>query len=137
MRVMLTRILAVVAALLAALVVHQYNQIGQLRAEVSRTTERAVAQARSIAADSLEGHGAEYQRTLTWLNDFYKAPDGLQRVDGLWINGHPDYEGIGAWVFDVYLTRRLRGDSEEQARKAIESAIRLSDEWRAKHPSES
>lgn len=137
MPVMLTRILAVVAALLAALVVHQYNQIGQLRAEVSRTQERAIAQARSIAADSLEGQGAEYQRTLVWLNAYYKAADGLQRPEGLWINGHPDYEGIGAWVFDVYLTRRLRGDSEELALKAIESAIRRSDEWRTKHPSQS
>jgi hypothetical protein len=133
MRVMMTRILAVVAALLAALVVHQYNQIGQMRAEVAAAEQRAITRARSIAADSMEGLGAEIQRTMLWLDNYYKAPEGLQRPEGLWIKGHPDYEGIGAWIFDVYLRHRLKGESEDQARQAIETAIRGSDEWRSKH----
>ena len=51
---MLTRILGVVAALLAALVVHQYSQISDLRAEVANGQERGAAQARAAFVDSIE-----------------------------------------------------------------------------------
>jgi hypothetical protein len=37
------------------------------------------------------------------------------------------------WVFDVYLRNRLKGQSEEQARRSVEDAIKQSDEWRTKH----
>src|SRR5262245_1361287 len=110
---MLTRILAVAAALLAALVVHQYSRIGQLNAQLADAQTQAVGQARVIVTNSLEGSGPEIQRTLEWLNDFYKSRDGLQRPNGLWIANHPDWEGISVWVFDVYLRHRLKGDSEE------------------------
>src|SRR5438309_6957064 len=133
MATMLTRILAVATALLAALVIHQYNQIGQLRNEVDDAQKQAVVRARRIVADSMEGQHGEVQRTMTWLNDFYKSPDGLQRPEGLWIGGHPDYEGLSTWVFEVYLRNRLRGLSEEQARQAVEKMIKQSDEWRVKH----
>ena len=130
---MLTRILAVATALLAALVIHQYNQIGQLRTEIADAHAQAIAQARHITADSMEGQGAEIKRVMSWLNGFYKSPDGLQRSEGLWINGAPDYEGIGYWMFEVYLRNRLKGMPEEQARQSIETAIKASDEWRTKH----
>ena len=131
---MLTRILAVATALLAALVVQQYNRIGQLRLEVAAAQTSALEKARASVADSMQDQGAEMQREMMWLHDFYKSPDGLQRPEGLWIGGHPDFEGIGAWVFDVYLRHRLRGESEEQARQAIVNAIKQSEEWRTKHP---
>jgi hypothetical protein len=134
---MLTRILAVATALMAALVIHQYNQIGQLRAEIDDAQKQAVVRARHIVADSMEGQHGEVQRTMTWLNDFYKSPDGLQRSEGLWIAGHPDYEGISTWVFEVFLRNRLKGQTEEQARQAIETAIKGSEEWRAKHRAKS
>lgn len=130
---MLTRILAVATALLAALVIHQYNQIGQLRAEITDAQAQAVTRARHITADSMEGQGAEVKRVMSWLNGFYKSPDGLQRSEGLWLSGAPDYEGIGFWVFEVFLRNRLKGMSEEQARQSIEQAIKQSDEWRTKH----
>ena len=130
---MLTRILAVATALLAALVIHQYNQIGQLRAEVADVQAQAIARARQITGDSMEGQGAEVNRVMTWLNGFYKSPDGLQRTEGLWKAGAPDYEGIGFWVFEIYLRNRLKGLSEDQARQAIENAIKQSDEWKTKH----
>lgn len=130
---MLTRILAVATALLAALVIHQYNQIGQLRTEIADAHAQAIAQARQITADSMEGQGAEVKRVMSWLNGFYKSPDGLQRSEGLWINGSPDYEGIGFWVFEIYLRNRLKGMSEEQARLSVETALKQSDEWRTKH----
>jgi hypothetical protein len=130
---MVTRILAVVTALLAALVIHQYSQIGQLRAEVANGEERGAMHAKSALVDSLTGQGAEIQRTMTWLNDYYKAPDGLKRPEGLWIGGHPDYEGLSIWVFTVYLPHRLQGDSEDQSRQAVVDAIKQSDEWQVKH----
>jgi len=130
---MLTRVLAVAAALLAAFVIHQHNQIGQLQAQVAEAQTQAVQRARNIASDSMEGQTAEIQRAMKWLDDFYKAPDGLQRPEGLWIGGHPDYEGLSTWVFEVYLRNRLRGMSEEQARQSVEKMIKQSDEWRVKH----
>jgi hypothetical protein len=130
---MLTRVLAVATVLLAVLVVHQYTTINELRGQVTAAETRAAAQARSAVADSMEGQGAEVQRVMTWLNEFYKSPDGLKRPEGLWIHDHPDYEGLSVWVFDVYLRRRLKGDTEDQARQVIETTIKQSDEWRAKH----
>ena len=132
--IMLSRVLAVATALLTALVIHQYNTINQLRADAADTQARLVADARATAAGSMEGQGAEIQRALNWLDAFYKDRQGLDRSQGLWINSHPDFEGIGYWIFDVYLRRRLKGDSEQDARAAVETAIRRSDEWRAKHP---
>ena len=70
---------------------------------------------------------------MGWLHDFYKSPEGLNRPEGLWIDGHPDFEGLSGWIFDVYLRRRLLGDTEEQARAAIETAIKGSDEYRRRH----
>jgi hypothetical protein len=131
--IMLTRVLAVSTALLAALVIHQYSTINQLRSDVVAAQTRALADARASVADSMEGQGDEVQRVMMWLNDFYKSPDGLQRSEGLWLSGHPDFQGISVWVFDLYLRHRLRGDTEDQARKAIETAIKDSDEWRVKH----
>jgi hypothetical protein len=130
---MLTRILGVVAALLAALVVHQYSQIGELRADVANAQERGVLQARAAFVDSMGAQGAEIQRTMTWLNDYYKSSEGLQRPGGLWIDGHPDYEGLSIWVFTVYLPHRLKGESEDQSRQAIVDAVKQSEEWRTKH----
>ena len=130
---MLTRILGVVAALLAALVVHQYSRIGELRAEVANAEERGAMQAKAAFVDSMGAQGAELQRTMTWLNDYYKSSEGLQRSGGLWIDGHPDYEGLSIWVFTVYMPHRLKGDSEDRSRQAIVDAIKESDEWRTKH----
>lgn len=130
---MLTRALAVVTAFLAVLVIHQYTLIGDLRNQVTAAQTRAVEQARAAVADSMEGQGAEVQRVMTWLHEFYKSPDGLQRPEGLWIHDHPDYEGLSVWIFDVYLRHRLKGETEEQARQAIENAVKQSEEWRIKH----
>ena len=130
---MVTRILAVVTALLAALVVHQYSQLGQLRAEVANAEERGAMHGKASLVDSLGEQGAEIQRTMTWLNDYYKSPDGLKRSEGLWIGGHPDFEGLSIWVFTVYLPHRLKGESEDQSRQAVVDSIKQSEEWRVKH----
>jgi hypothetical protein len=130
---MITRILAVVSALFAALVIHQYSQIGQLRAEVANAEERGALRARSSFLDSLAGQGDELQRTMTWLDGYYKSAEGLQRPEGLWIHQHPDFEGLSVWVFSVYLPRRIKGDTEEEARQAVVDAIKQSEEWQVKH----
>ncbi len=131
---MLTRILAVTTAILAAFALTQFNTNGQLRDQIAQSEARAVTQARSLTADSMPGQSAEVQRVTKWLHEFYKSPEGLRRPEGLWIDGHPDYEGMGFWIFDVYVRRRLQGDTEEQARAAIETAIKDTQEWKAKHP---
>jgi hypothetical protein len=77
-----------------------------------------------------------------FLHGYYAAPEGLQRAEGLWKptpkypNGAPDFEGIGAWLFDVYLSERMKGKSRADARAAYVKQIRSSDEWRGKHPGE-
>ena len=130
---MLTRILAITTALLALLAIQQCSSIGDLRTQLADAQAQAVSEARASVAASMEGQHVETQRVMTWLNDFYKSTDGLQRPEGLWIDGHPDFQGIGMWVFDVYLRNRLNGQSEEQARRTVEDAIKQSDEWRTKH----
>jgi hypothetical protein len=130
---MLVRILAVTIVLLALLAIQQCNSVGDLRTQLAAAQAQSLSEARASVAESMEGQSAETQRIMTWLNDFYKSTDGLQRPEGLWIDGHPDFQGIGMWVFDVYLRNRLKGQSEEQARRSVEDAIKQSDEWRTKH----
>lgn len=74
-----------------------------------------------------------------WLDTFYRAPEGLQRVNGLVRfddqgRPSPDWEGVGAWLFDVYWNTRLAGKSEGDARAAVIAEIQKQDEWKGKHP---
>lgn len=76
-----------------------------------------------------------------FLHAYYISPWGLQRPQGLWIVGpdgigHPDWEGIAAWLWDVYLKARVAGKSRAEARAAYITQIRQSAEWRTKHPGE-
>lgn len=129
----MTRVLAVATALFAAFAVHQYNTVGRLQNDLRGAEERFATRARIMASESMEGQGAEIQRVMKWLNDYYQSADGLRRPEGLWIDGHPDYEGLSVWIFDVYVRRRLQGDTEDQARTAVETAIKQSAEWKQKH----
>lgn len=67
------------------------------------------------------------------LDRFYSAPEGLQRPDGLSLNGQPDFLGIAAWVVDVYLGARLNGASPEQAWARVVADIQSTEEWKRKH----
>lgn len=71
---------------------------------------------------------------LNWLDRYYAAPEGLQRPNGLSLNGKPDFEGIAAWYLDVYQQERIKGKSRADARAVYVSQIRASDEWKQKHP---
>jgi hypothetical protein len=75
----------------------------------------------------------EFLEVLNRLDRFYAAPEGLQRPEGLSIAGGPDFLGIAAWIFDVYLSQRLTGASPNAAWIITENAIRATDEWRSKH----
>ncbi len=75
-----------------------------------------------------------------WLHHYYRAPEGLQRPDGLWkpetpsAIAQPDWEGIGAWLFDVYLHERVAGRNATDATLEVIRQIRQTDEWKSKHP---
>jgi hypothetical protein len=73
----------------------------------------------------------EYLGAMARLDEAYKTE--LLRPDGLSIGGRPDFLGIAAWIFDVYLNERLRGESQEKAWELVLRAIRDSDEYRRKH----
>lgn len=70
------------------------------------------------------------------LDAYYSSTEGLQRPEGLSKNGRPDWEGVGAWLLDVYLQARVAGKSPADARAAYVSAIRRTGEWQGKHPGE-
>jgi hypothetical protein len=131
---MLTRVLALATVLLTALVVYQLRTIGELRTTAAAATRRA-ADTRGAMMQAVADRSLDVQRAVAWLDDFYKAQDGLQRPGGLCGEGRPDYVGIGAWIFDVYLRHRLQGDTDEQSRDAVVNGIKQSPEWRGKHPS--
>lgn len=73
---------------------------------------------------------------MNWLDNYYKAPEGLQRPDGLSLGGRPDFLGIAAWYLDVYQQQRIAGKSRTEARAEYVRQIRHSDEWKQKHPGE-
>ena len=75
----------------------------------------------------------EFLDVLNRLDRFYAAPEGLQRPNGLSIAGGPDFLGIAAWIFDIYLNERLAGISPNGAWTVTENAIRATNEWRGKH----
>jgi hypothetical protein len=127
------RVLAVLTTLFVIVCGRQYSQIRDLRLRFDALQVRALADDRRAVADSMVGQGAEIAGVLVWLHGHYKAAEGLQRPNGLWIGDHPDYEGIAHWVFEVYLRNRLAGQTPMQAQQAVDEAIKRTDEWRTKH----
>jgi tartrate-resistant acid phosphatase type 5 len=76
----------------------------------------------------------EFLQAMQRLDVLYRAPEGLQRSGGLSIEGTPDFVGIAAWIFDIYLNARLGGTAVDTAWAQVVQNIEASDEWRAKHP---
>lgn len=81
----------------------------------------------------LPGRG-EMMAAGEWLDAYYKSEDGLQRKKGMSIGGRPDWEGVGAWLFDVYLKARIAGKSVDEAKAAVVAAIHTTEEWNGLHP---
>jgi hypothetical protein len=76
---------------------------------------------------------SELLAVMEALDNFYRAPEGLQRPQGLSLNGSPDFQGIATWIVDIYMTARLVGFSPTDSFTLVVYQIMQTDEWRAKH----
>jgi hypothetical protein len=76
---------------------------------------------------------SELLRVMELLDWFYRSQDGLQRPDGLSLNGVPDFQGIATWIVDIYMTARLVGFSPDDSFLLVVYGIMQTDEWKAKH----
>jgi hypothetical protein len=134
---LLTTLLLVVVVVLGGWVYWQNRRIAQLESSMEFQQRQFEAQVGKLAAEKLKGQRANVLQAAQWLHEYYKSDDGLKRADGLWRpdQKQPDFEALGAWIFDVYLNARVEGKTEEEARMMITDAIRGSDEWHRVHPS--
>jgi hypothetical protein len=107
--------------------VHWRNNNPPFRGQVGAPVTKPVTEAPKLPGRE------EMMRAGEWLDLFYSSRDGLQRAEGLSKNGRPDWEGVGAWLFDVYLVARLAGKDAMEARAAVVAAIQGTDEWKEKH----
>jgi len=132
---LITTILVVVVVVLIGQVFWQQRRIQQLQFSMEFQQRQFDEQAGKLAAEKLRARRADVMQASQWLHDYYKSDAGLRRADGLWRadQKQPDFEALGAWIFDVYLNARVEGKSEEEARKMITDAIQGSDEWRRVH----
>jgi len=131
----LTTILLVVVVVLLGQVYWQNRRIAQLQSSMEFQQRKFEAQVGKLAAEKLKNQRGNVLQAAQWLHDYYKSDEGLRRADGLWRadQKQPDFEALGAWIFDVYLNARVEGKSDEEARKLITDAIQGSDEWRRVH----
>lgn len=123
-------------AILALLgeVAWQAMRISALTAQLAQSQREIETRVASLAADKLEFRREEMAAVVRWLDEFYRAKEGLQRPGGLIdADGRPDGEAIGVWILDVYLKARIEGASEEDARERVIDSIKGTDEWRQKH----
>ena len=114
---------------LGLLALYQWSAARSLRAELA-DRGRVLRECRQTIPTRSELSGA-----AQWLHEYYQSQEGLQRPQGLSIDNRPDFEGVAAWILDVYMWARAEGASEEEARQRIVQAIQGSEEWKAKHPS--
>jgi hypothetical protein len=129
-------ILAIVVLGLLGVLAWQGLRINGLNADLQQAERSLASAVERMAGERLKNlRREEMVAAVQWLDDFYRAPEGLQRPMGLWRpDNKPDAEAIGVWVLDVYLQARLAGKSDAEARQAIVDQIRGTDEWRQKHP---
>jgi hypothetical protein len=130
-------LLAILVLVLLGVVAWQGMRISGLNADLQQARRTLDTAVERMAAERIKNlRREEMVATVQWLDDFYRAPEGLQRPDGLWRADlkRPDGEAIGVWVLDVYLQSRLAGKSDAEARQAVIDQIRSTDEWRQKHP---
>ena len=132
---LITTILLVVVVVLIGQVYWQNRRIAQLQSSMEFQQRQFEAQVGKLAAEKLKNQRGNVLQAAQWLHDYYKSDEGLRRADGLWRadQKQPDFEALGAWIFDVYLNARVEGKSDEEARKLITDAIQGSDEWRRVH----
>ena len=129
------KLLVAVVVVLATHEVWQQWRFTQLRHDMDFQQRHFDEQVGKLAAERLRGRREEVVKAIVWLHEYYASNDGLRRPDGLWRadQRQPDFEAIGAWIFDVYLNERVNGKTDEEARQRIRDAIRSSEEWRKVH----
>lgn len=127
-------LLAIVILVLLGQAAWQAMRISALRSEVDQAQRALETRVERLAAERLAFKREEMASIVSWLDEFYRSADGLQRPNGL-VNAEnrPDGEAIGVWVLDVYLKARVEGASEDEARQRVIDSIRGTDEWRKKH----
>ena len=129
-------LLALVILVLLGQAAWQAMRISALKAVVDQSQRALENRADRLAVEKLAFPREELASTVQWLDEFYRAQDGLQRPGGL-VNASTsqiDGEAIGAWVLDVYLKARIEGATPDVARQRVAENIRGTDEWRRKHP---
>lgn len=102
----------------------------------SATASTQPVQLQAPAASTVTFDRGDFLAAMNRLHQHYMAPEGLKRPNGLSINGAPDFLGIAAWIFDIYLACRSAGQGTEDAWNEVVVWISQSDEWRVKHPGE-
>jgi hypothetical protein len=132
---LIVTILAVVVVVLIGQVLWQQRRIQQLEFSMDFQQQQFEERAGKLAAEKLKARRSDVMQAAQWLHEYYQSDEGLRRADGLWRADvrQPDFEALGAWIFDVYLNARVEGKSEEEARKMITDAIQGSDEWKRVH----
>lgn len=130
-------ILAIVILALLGQIAWQEMRIGGLKADLQQAQRSLESGVERMATERIKTlRREELVAMVQWLDEFYRAPEGLQRPTGLWRadTNKPDGEAIGVWVLDVYLQARMAGKSDAEARQAVIDQIKSTDEWRRKHP---
>lgn len=125
----------VVAMMMGILALSQCRVAGALEAELS-TVREARSETTSDEGALVDAVRARHQELIDaarWLHLYYQSEAGLQRPEGLWGNGEPDFDGLVGWLVESYLFSRLAGVSDAEAKARIVAAIQTTDEWRAKH----
>ena len=132
---LITSLLLIVVVVLIGQVYWQSRRITQMQASMEFQQRQFAEQVDKLAADKLKNRRGEVVQAAQWLHEYYKSDAGLKRPNGLWREDQkqPDFEAVGAWLYDVYLNARVQGKSEDEARKLITDAIQGSDEWRRVH----
>jgi len=132
---LLTSLLLIVVVVLVGQVFWQQRRISQMQNSMEFQQRQFEEQSGKLATEKLRNHRGDVVQAAQWLHEYYKSDAGLKRPNGLWREDQkqPDFEALGAWIYDVYLNARVEGKSEEEARKLITDAIQGSDEWRRVH----
>jgi hypothetical protein len=131
-----TPALALVILLLGGYSAWQAMRLNAMTYQLEQARRDAEFNVGRVAHERLQGRRDEMVRTVAWLDDFYRSPDGLQRPAGLWLpdENRADGEAIAVWILDVYLPARVAGASEEAARQTVIEHIKATDEWQRRHP---
>lgn len=132
---LITSLLLIVVIVLVGQVFWQQRRISQMQSSMEFQQRQFDEQSGKLAIEKLRNHRGEVVQAAQWLHEYYKSDAGLKRPNGLWREDQkqPDFEALGAWIYDIYLNARVEGKSEEEARKLITDAIQGSDEWRRVH----